>query len=656
MKQASHIEKAYFSAGFLLSFIFVHLYTLALIESKYSIFLQLQPFRMSRPLTLPEEVLFALIFSLELYALLLAVSYVLWALYLRISTNRKTYISLMIPILVVFACFVLVTAQFQVLRFFKDGIDHLLISQLGGGNIWSAISFAADELAQLLPVIIAVALTIGAILLLLVKYGSRALEHLSRARWVMSIARPRNIVIINLVLFLGAFIVSYQFPVLNKSLGYSLVHGAYEHPWKYLTDIDFDGYGMVPRPVDQAPFDADRHPYALEVIANGIDENGVGGDLTELVWHKTPQQWNTKALNRKNVLLLVLESARSNLVEVTYEGQRVMPVLHDLPGKKLNMFAHAAFSAPSIIAIFNGVHSRSEPGVSLLERFNNLGYRTGVFSGQNEGFGGQDKATGMQTADVFYDSRSAPPEKRMHLSSSAIASAIPHQEVLSQAIDWLSEEDSRPFFAYINLQELHFPYSYRNSERLLIDKPIPRYAIQKQQSDWLKATYYNSARAIDQGIGNLVESLKISDLFKDTVILVVGDHGEELFDSGSLGHGTSINLEQNSTVGKIINSPWTPLKSTPVGLSEVPTLLHNALAKKEEDLLPLRGTVLSFLGVRKSPQIGLFSRDGLVKYDFKKDSWTYQSSFGSIEETAPTNNHLIHTWESYVLSLSPGNG
>jgi hypothetical protein len=40
-----------------------------------------------------------------------------------------------------------------------------------------------------------------------------------------------------------------------------------------VTDFDFDGHGLAKRPLDQAPFDASRHPFALDQPGNGIDEN-----------------------------------------------------------------------------------------------------------------------------------------------------------------------------------------------------------------------------------------------------------------------------------------------------------------------------------------------------------------------------------------------
>ena len=47
----------------------------------------------------------------------------------------------------------------------------LLVRQLGGGNIWSAVGFVKNELAQLLPVIMGAILVVGASLFVLARFG-----------------------------------------------------------------------------------------------------------------------------------------------------------------------------------------------------------------------------------------------------------------------------------------------------------------------------------------------------------------------------------------------------------------------------------------------------------------------------------------------------
>ena len=109
--------------------------------------------------------------------------------------------------------------------------------------------------------------------------------------------------------------------------------------------------------------------------------------------------------------------------------------------------------------------------------------------------------------------------------------------------------------------------------------------------DWLKRTYWNAARNLHSELAGLLAELDRGSARSQTVILVVGDHGEELFEHGYLGHGTSISFEQNTTIGKLINSNWKPPHRA-FGLSSVSGLIHNALVRGPEDALPLRGKLL----------------------------------------------------------------
>jgi hypothetical protein len=644
-------QQALFASGFILTFPFLYLYVFMLIESKYSIFLQMQPFRIERYLSAPEKILFIIVFSTELFSLLLGAAAIIWLIYTKLLPKNRQWANWVIPFIVMFVYFVLITVQFQVLRYFKDGLDMFVVRELGGGNAWSALYYAISEFGTLIFFLMAGLIAMGVLVAFSARLMSRIADSLLKVRWIRLLTVKR-LLLLNLAVFLAAFGIMLYLPILNKNLGYSLAHHVYTAPWQLITDFDFDGYSLVKRPVDHAPFDADRHPYAFEILGNGVDENGIGGDLVENVWNQESIEWTGKDFSKHNVLLIVLESARQDIYHARYNDEWVMPTLRSLDGQDFSMIAHTAYTAPSIISIFNGTISRHEKGFSLIDHFNYLGYRTGVFSAQNEGFGNQDSIAGLKRAGYFFDSRSISPDKRMHLSSSPIASAIPAREILAQFESWLRADNIQHFFAYINLQELHFPYSHATIEKPLLNNLISRYEINDTETDWLRETYYNAARVIDNAIEKLVGLLIETGRFDNTVILVVGDHGEELFDFGSLGHGTDINFEQNSVIGKLINSAWVPDGHIPIGLSEAPKLIHNSLVKQDHLAIPLRGSVLAFPGARKPSQIGLFTDKGLIKYDFRTDVWSQQPAYGVREKPTVPDIGLIHLWESYVLSTS----
>ena len=318
-----------------------------------------------------------------------------------------------------------------------------------------------------------------------------------------------------------------------------------------------------------------------------MDEDGIAGDPPKVVWRRRSAPWEASQLERKNVVLLVLESARYDLLDAQVDGTPVMPVLSSLPGERLLMFSHAGYTVPSLCAIFNGTVDEREAGISLVDRFRELGYQTAVFSGQYEGFGDISARTHMNRADVFVDASSFPREQRMYPSTAASALSVPAPLVTERFRQWFRSIDhQRPFFAYLNWQEMHFPYHYWGAPTPLANPPISRGEIVPEKRDWLMRTYWNAARNLDSVLAGLLAELDQAGARSQTVILVVGDHGEELFEHGYLGHGTSISFEQNATIGKLINSNWKPPRRA-FGLSSVSGLIHNALVRRPEDALPV---------------------------------------------------------------------
>ncbi len=625
----------------------IALYNLLLIERKWHVLIGNEPFLVTHHLALWEKPIYIVLFFAQILVLMLTATAFLRIL-ARPLIERSIWLARLLAIAAPVSYFVVVTAQFKVLSYFKDGVDLVLLRTFGGGDTNAALVYGWQEFLQVLPVLLVLAI-MGVVAGWFIKrYGKAVVVWLAARRFMRTAASGRSLIRLNAGILAAVLVVQAAFPSLHQALEFSMAHQFYELPVAYLTDFDFDGWGMLSRPRDSRPFDHSRHPYALEIPGNGIDENGIGGDLPRVSWDRAVRAWNPSRLERRNVLLVVIDSLRDDLLDAEVNGAPVMPVLKGLPGARVAMHSNAAFTVPSIVSLFNGTLGR-EPGISLIDRFKSMGYRTGVFSGQHEGFGSIAETTGMPRAGLFIHGPDFPRGRRMHISTSAAALGIPAPLVSDRFGEWLSKTPGRPFFAYLNWQELHFPYDYRGAPRLLMDHPIPRGRMTASNRSWILQTYWNAARSVDDALGGVIESLDRAGVRDDTVILVLGDHGEELFDSGYLGHGINLSYEQYATLCKLINSPWQP-PATPVSVSDVGTLIHNALARSPRDALPISRETFCYVGAISQPsQLGLFTEQGLLKYNFRTGQWLRQSRAGEAFGAVPADLSLIHLWESYLI-------
>jgi hypothetical protein len=625
------------------------LYSLLLVERKRSVLLGDQPFLMAYHLNWWEKPLFALLFIAEILILTLTITALLrWVA--RGVVERNIWLARLLAVVAPVGYFILVTAQFEVISYFRDGVDLMLVRTFGGGDPREAFVYGRDEIATLIPFFATLVLLAAVVGWFIKRFGKTAVVWSAKKRLVQAAASSGPLLRWNLAMILMPVMLAATIPTLHETLGYSLAHKVYGLPGAYLTDFDLDGWGILGRPTDFAPFDPSRHPYAIEIPGNGIDENGIGGDLPAVSWSHISTSWDASKLERRNVVLIVIDSLRYDAPDLRINDSLVMPFLSTVPGTRIAMHSHAAFTVPSLISLFNGTVGQ-EPGVSLMDRFKALGYRTGVFSGQHEGFGGIGEASGMTRADVMVHGPDFPTSQRMYMNASAAALAIPAPIVNRKFAEWLNGPSERPFFAYLNWQEMHFPYYYQGAPTLLTQNPIPRAKIRPSNRRWLVETYYNAARQADSALAQVMELLEHAGVRDNTVLLVLGDHGEELFDNGYLGHGINLSYEQHATACKLINSRWQP-PNHPISLSDGATLIHNALIRDLNDAIPIRENTLYYVGSLKQPsQLGEFSRNGLLKYDFRSDEWLRQSRPGAPLATAAPDLSLVHRWESYLLRL-----
>src|SRR5436305_6787361 len=147
----------------------------------------------------------------------------------------------------------------------------------------------------------------------------------------------------------------------------------------------------------------------------------------------------------------------------------------------------------------------------------------------------------------------------------------PGNIVADVTLDWLSKNYQKKFFLWMHLYDPHYPY-----------RPPPPYS-----EEYRDRLYDGEIAFADAQVGRLISFLKSKDLYRNTIIVLTGDHGESLGEHGEKTHGFFI---YNATlhVPVLIHLPGS---ASPKVLPDVVSLV---------DLLP---TVLQALKIAAPAQV-----------------------------------------------------
>ncbi len=527
--------------------------------------------------------------------------FAVWWIIVRLFRSRRSWPPLFFLATIVGGAYILLLAlTFQLHQYFSDTMSFALMANLGGGSLTDALLFASNEIfLGVAALVLGLVAYVYLFRWLSRKFPVRA-DHL---QWAAHGRLVLATFFLTLILAIAVPMVSSD---VKNGLNRTLAWGLFTTAANRLTDFDNDGFGWISGMPDRHPFNSARYPLAMDIPGNGIDEDGYGGDLELLPMTPQPPV-TTIAGDRPHLILIIMESTRHDVIGKRINGKAVAPNLEAIAkaGSLVSpVFSHVGFTTASLKSLFSGSLQPASGSPSLFRELKASGYEIAVFSGQPEGFGDIAETVGMrENADIFLDG-----ERLKHLrafSNGAQGSILIDEKHLLDAFADAYRQPSKwllPQFLYFNFQSPHFPYFHKGMALNLVDRPLPRSEISAGQRDKLQQTYWNAVSHSDEQLGELVATLKRKGMWEDSVVVITGDHGEDLFEEGFLGHGHNINIRQYGTF-LVTNRPGLSAEA-PVGLSDYRAIIL-ALLNGETPALPAKPVLMTVGDLQHPAQIGI---------------------------------------------------
>jgi len=390
---------------------------------------------------------------------------------------------------------------------------------------------------------------------------------------------------------------------------------------------------------------------ALAVVWLGVQRGWVGAPAAS----RTP-----------SILLISIDTLRADRLGSYGYAPAATPVLDALAARglrfeqastvvPLTLPAHASLMTGTFPTFHgvrdNGAFYLDESLTTIAEVLQPRGYRTGGFVGAFV----LDRRWGI--AQGFTDYFDGFDLAKFDMAGGLDAAQRPGAEVVDHALAWLERDATQPFFAWVHLYDPHAPYQPAEPYR----SRFPATA---------QGAYDGEIAATDAQVGRLLSSLEASGRLENTIVVVVGDHGEMLGEHGEQQHGFFI-YDAATRIPLIVAGPAVPSRVVPdqVRIVDVmPTLLELVGAAAPDEvqgasLMPLgRGEPMDLLAFSETwyPRFHYgwseltAVRDGRFKFIAapRRELYDIQADPGELKDLSAENPRMADALERGLRDMA----
>lgn len=275
--------------------------------------------------------------------------------------------------------------------------------------------------------------------------------------------------------------------------------------------------------------------------------------------------------DRPHVVVICVDALRADCLRVApgsiWEdiGRPRTPVLDDLSAASRRwprMIASSSWTKPAVPSIFVSAHP-SEHGVLEVEK-----RRSGAWSPDLP----EERATlaevlrgaGYRTLGLAQNAQLDPRLGFGRGFDEYTCEAGSGDDIADRVLATRPFDGGRPVFLYVHLLEPHWPYGSRIAQRAE-EIAEGRFAFHHlRASEWkrlkaalktadvvpeateirfLRAAYGLAVEDADRAVGRVLAAVGRFVSLEDCLVVVLADHGEELLDHGSVGHGQTLHEE-----------------------------------------------------------------------------------------------------------------
>lgn len=287
----------------------------------------------------------------------------------------------------------------------------------------------------------------------------------------------------------------------------------------------------------------------------------------------------------KNVLFIILESAGAVYFDGYGGTYQLSPNLEKYAKQALRfeqVYAHAPATNRSLVSILGSMYPHisyqsltqevptlQQPSISTVLK--NNGYRTSFFSSANLNFQNCKQFLSYRNFDCVEDFSGieCKDEFRLERSDYIEGDGIDDMCLADRLISWIDEDTTQNFFSMIWTVQGHYPYFFGQEEE---DFGVSNYNFNR---------YLNCLKYNDKMVGKVMLALEERGISDNTLVVVVGDHGEAFGQHKQYGHGTALYEENLKVPLYFIN----------------PVLFHGETKNDIAALKDIAVTTLSILGM-----------------------------------------------------------